>query len=307
MVIKPRAAVMKAWYTLRSDLLILLMGGLLVIFLVVYKLTGVLVQRIQEADQKRAQVFHEMEYTNKLASIGRLAAGVAHEVNNPLSIINQKAGLMKDIIDLNPDFPHKEKFSPLADSILKSVERCRNITHRLLGFARRMDVEVTVIDINEVIKDVIIFLEKEAFHRNIDLKLQLEEKLPRIASDPGQLQQVFLNILNNAFEAVDDGGRVVITTWDHDFDAIGISFQDNGSGMSQKTLSRIFEPFFTTKKGSGTGLGLSITYGIIKKLGGSLDVQSKEGSGTTFNVFLPKGSFKGEGIQNGKLESSFSG
>ncbi len=307
MMIKPRANVLKAWYTLKSELLLLLVGGVLIIFLVVYKLTSELVKRIEESDQKRSQIFHEMEYTNKLASIGRLAAGVAHEVNNPMAIINQKAGLMKDIIDLNPNFPEKEKFVLLADSILNSVDRCRTITHRLLGFARRMDVQIEVIEINEVIEEVIGFLEKEAFHRDIEINLQLAENLPRIASDRGQLQQVFLNILNNAFEAVDDGGRVCITSWDHDLDTIGISFQDNGSGMSRETIEHIFEPFYTTKKGFGTGLGLSITYGIIKNLGGSIEVQSKEGSGTTFTLYLAKKGIQSEGKKNGKLESSISG
>ncbi|NIO27727.1 MAG: two-component sensor histidine kinase [Candidatus Latescibacteria bacterium] len=305
MVIKPRTDVLKAWYALKSELLLLLLGGVLVIFLVVYRLTGVLVKQIEASDQKRTQVFHEMEYTNKLASIGRLAAGVAHEVNNPMSIIGQKAGLMKDLIDLDPSLPQREKFLPIVNSIIQSVERCRVITHRLLGFARRMDVQILVIDINEIIKEVIAFLEKEAIHRNIKMELKLSENLPPIPSDQGQLQQVLLNILNNAYEAVDDGGQVSISSWDHDQDTIGISIQDNGSGMSQETLAHIFEPFYTTKKGWGTGLGLSITYGIVKKLGGSIEVQSQKGSGTTFTVYLPKKGVHGEEIKNGKLESTF--
>lgn len=307
MVIKPRADVLKAWYTLKSELLVLFLASVLVIFIVVLKLTGVLVKRIEESEQKRIQAYHQMEYTNKLASIGRLAAGVAHEVNNPLAIINQKAGLMQDIIDMDSGFPQKEKFLPLTKSILKSVDRCRTITHRLLGFARRMDVQITVININETIREVYTFLEKEAFHRNIVVNLQLAENLPRIASDPGQLQQVFLNILNNGFDAVDDGGSVNITSWDHDLDTIAISFQDNGSGMSQETLEHIFEPFYTYNKGSGTGLGLSITYGIVKKLGGSIEVQSEINTGTTFTVFLPKKGIQGEEIRNGRLEDPISG
>jgi two-component system NtrC family sensor kinase len=298
-VAKPRDALLQAWYTLRSDLLLLVVGGVLVIFFAVYRLTGVLVARIEESDNKRIQVFHEMEYTNKLASVGRLAAGVAHEINNPMAIIDQKAGLMEDLIETKKDFPEREKFLSLTGSVIQSVGRCRKITHRLLGFARRMDVSIEVVDLNEIIHEVMGFLEKEAFHRNIDTQLQLEEKLPRIASDRGQLQQVFLNILNNAFEAMNDGGRVVITTWEHDLDAVGISFQDNGAGMSEDVIKHIFEPFFSTKKGSGTGLGLSITYGIIKKLGGSIEVKSKPGAGTTFTIFLPKKGVQLEDLKNG--------
>ena len=287
MVIKPRSAVFKSWYTLRGDILLLLVVSAGLIFIVVYWLTGLMVRRIEESDLKRRQAYHDIEYTNKLALIGRLAAGVAHEINNPLAIINEKAGLMKDIIEYAKDFPYGEKFLPLTESILKSVERCRTITHRLLGFARRIDLAIEVMDVNETIKEVLGFLEKETLHHNIDLRLELGQ-LPRIASDRGQLQQVFLNIINNAIAAVDDGGTVIITSWDSDLDTIGVSIKDNGSGMSEETKKHIFEPFFTTKKSYGTGLGLSITYGIIKKLGGQIEVQSREGQGTTFTIYLPK-------------------
>ncbi|MBC7360047.1 MAG: two-component sensor histidine kinase [Desulfacinum sp.] len=288
MVVKPRAQVLQAWTTLKSELLLLFFGGTALIFLVVYKLTGILVRKIREADERREAAFREMQHHHKLSSIGRLAAGVAHEINNPLAIINEKAGLMKDLMEHTPDFPKREKFLALVQAILQSVDRCRNITHRLLGFARRMDVQIEVLDLNDVIGEVLGFLEKEALYRNIDLRLQLAENLPRIASDRGQLQQVLLNILNNAFAAVDDGGIVSITTWDADLDRVAVSIQDNGHGMNQETLKHIFEPFFTTKKGYGTGLGLPITYGIVKKLGGCIEVQSEEGRGTTFTVYLPK-------------------
>ena len=151
-----------------------------------------------------------------------------------------------------------------------------------------MDVEVEILDINDILKEVIGFLEKEALHRNIKLGLHLAADLPRIASDRGQLQQVFLNILNNAFAAVEDGGTVSVTTWEKDMDTVVTTVQDNGLGMSEETLKHIYEPFFTTKKGHGTGLGLSITYGIVKRLGGDIEVHSKEGQGTRFAVYLPK-------------------
>lgn len=287
-VVKPRGEILKPWFALKSELFFIFIAGVVLICLALFKVTDVMVKRMEESDQKREAAYHGMEYSNKLASIGRLAAGVAHEINNPLAIINEKGGLMRDLIEYSPNFPDREKFLSLTDSIVQSVERCRTVTHRLLGFARRMDVEVEVLELNEVLREVMGFLEKEALHRNIDVRLQLAVDLPRIASDRGQLQQVFLNILNNAFQAVDDGGFVSITSWDRDPDTVGVSIQDNGKGMSEETLKHIFEPFFTTKKGSGTGLGLSITYGIVKKLGGDIEVHSKEGQGTTFTVFLPK-------------------
>jgi len=286
--VKPRGEVLRSWYTLKTELFLIFVASVVVIFLVVFKLTDMFVKRIEESDYRRELAYHDMEYTNKLATIGRLAAGIAHEINNPMAIINEKAGLMGDLIGSMSQFPNKEKFLLLTESIRQSVDRCSTITHRLLGFARRMDVEIEVIDLNEVILEVIGFLENEALHHNVDVRLQLADDLPQISSDHGQLQQIFLNILNNAFSAVEDGGMVIITTWEHDADTVGVSIEDNGVGMSEETRSHIFEPFFSTREGYGTGLGLSITYGIIKKLGGNIEVRSKEEEGTTFTVFLPK-------------------
>lgn len=286
--VKPRGEVLRSWYTLKTELFLIFVASVVVIFLVVFKLTDMFVKRIEESDYRRELAYHDMEYTNKLATIGRLAAGIAHEINNPMAIINEKAGLMGDLIGSMSQFPNREKFLRLTESIRQSVDRCSTITHRLLGFARRMDVEIEVIDLNEVILEVIGFLENEALHHNVDVRRQLADDLPQISSDHGQLQQIFLNILNNAFSAVEAGGMVVITTWEHDADTVGVSIEDNGVGMSEQTRSHIFEPFFSTREGYGTGLGLSITYGIIKKLGGNIEVQSKEEEGTTFTVFLPK-------------------
>jgi two-component system NtrC family sensor kinase len=295
MLLKPSGELLKAWYTLKSELLLVFIGSVLIIVIVVLRLTGLLVDRMKQSDDRRELAYREIEHSQKLSSIGRLAAGVAHEVNNPLAIINEKAGLMKDMVEFAPEFRDKDVFLAPIRSIIQSVERCRAITHRLLGFAKRMDVEIEILDINELVKEVLGFLEKEALYRNIKIGLHLAHDLPRLASDRGQLQQVILNILNNAFAAVQDGGTVSVVTWDKDVDTIGITFQDTGQGMSEETLKHIFEPFFTTKKGQGTGLGLSITYGIVKRLGGDIDVQSRPGKGTRFTVFLPKKNKEGSG------------
>jgi two-component system NtrC family sensor kinase len=293
-LVKPRSEVLKSWYTLKSDIFFIFLASVLAIFLVVFKITDVLVDRIEESEMKQQMTLREIEHTNKLASIGRLAAGVAHEINNPLAIINEKSGLMEDLIGPMTEFSKKEKILQLTESIQQSVERCSAITHRLLGFARRMDVEIETLDLNDVVLEVYGFLEKEAFHRNIEVQLELAKDLPQISSDHGQLQQVFLNILNNAFAAVDDGGMVAVRSWENDKDMVAVSIRDNGVGMSEETKKHIFEPFFSGRMGYGTGLGLSITYGIVNKLGGRIDVETKEGEGTSFTVFLPKKSEQGE-------------
>ena len=213
---------------------------------------------------------------------------MAHEINNPLAIINEKSGLMKDLIETTPAFPMRDKFLGLAGSILQSVERCRTITHRLLGFARRMDLAIEVMDLNEVLRETVGLLEKEVLLQNVRMELHLADDLAPIASDRGQLQQVFLNILNNAVAAVEDGCTISVRSWEEDIETVGVAIRDNGCGMAEETKKHIFEPFFSTKGSHGTGLGLSITYGIVKKLGGHIQVESEVGMGTTFTVIVPK-------------------
>jgi signal transduction histidine kinase len=246
-----------------------------------------MVKRISDADKKREKALHNIQYTNKMASIGRLAAGVAHEINNPLAIINEKAGLLKDLATLKQEFDYKEKTLQIVSSILKSVERCSTITHRLLGFAKRMDVAAEVIDLELLLKEVNGFLEQEALLRNISVNFNFEKNLPSIDSDRGQLQQVFLNILTNAFYAVKDNGNIDIIIKQGKNQTVHVTITDNGVGITKENLEHIFEPFFTTKGKYGTGLGLSITYGIVQKLGGDIEVQSQLGEGTSFTVILP--------------------
>ncbi|MGM0452610.1 MAG: sensor histidine kinase [Thermodesulfobacteriota bacterium] len=290
----PRSFILKTWHTLMREMSYMLIASILLIVFATFSSTHRLVTRIREADEKREAAFRELEYNQKLSSIGRLAAGVAHEINNPLSIINEKAGLLKDLVE-NDMHHDKDKLMRQVNPILHSISRSRSITHRLLGFARRIEIQYEKLDLNEVLLETMGFLEKEAHHRDITVEQNLAEDLPRISSDRGQLQQVLLNIITNAFAAVSDGGKVSLTTWEADGEQVGIAISDNGHGMSQETLRQIFEPFFTTKKTYGTGLGLSITYGIVKKLGGDIKVNSTVGVGSTFTVFLPK---KAPGGQN---------
>ncbi len=286
LVAEPTAGV-KRYLDLRWKLLGLTVGSGILILILIMATSAYLVYRIREGDMRRTEILHKIQYTSKMASIGRLAAGVAHEINNPLAIINEKAGLLKDLVGLAEDFPRREKFLALLDSVLSSVDRCRRITHRLLGFAKRMQVRSDRIDLEALLREVLSFLEKEALYRSIRLEVKAEEDLPSIESDRGQLQQVFLNILNNALQAVSDGGRVEIDIARRGPDAVSVSIADDGCGISPSDLEHIFEPFYTTKTEYGTGLGLSITYGIVTRLGGRIDVESKVGDGTVFTVVLP--------------------
>lgn len=288
------------WSSFRFRQRLILLGCTLLALITIAQIVNIITDRLRDEGEKRNAAMTEAEHTNKLASIGRLAAGVAHEINNPLAVINQKAGLITDLLELSEEFKHKNKVVKSIDGIQNSVERCKVITHRLLGFARRMDVVFEHIEINDLLHEVLGFLEKEALYNNIRFELSLDDELPMILSDRGQLQQIFLNIINNAIDAIGRDGKITLTTLLRDVETIDVHIQDTGPGMTPELIKRIFDPFFTTKEaGKGTGLGLSITYGLAKKLGGNITVESEVGKGTIFNITLPINNIKREGSFHG--------
>jgi signal transduction histidine kinase len=275
------------WAGLRRNLLIFLaLSSVLILGVVIWGSTWA-VRRARDADLVRAAAYHKMEYQNKMAALGRLSAGVAHEINNPVSIIAQSAGLLKDLLLMSDKPTPKERQLELLDSVLSSADRCGGITHRLLGFAKHMHLQTETIDLGQLLQEVLGFLGKEAGYRDIQVDLDFPEEPVTVDSDRGQLQQVFLNIVNNAFAAVDDGGSIQIGITRPESDAVSVWVQDDGVGIPEDHLHHIFDPFFSTKKGAGTGLGLSITYGIVQKLGGDVSVRSRVGFGTRFVVTLP--------------------
>ena len=276
------------WSSFQFRRRLIFIGCSLLALVVIYQLVNFITDRLRESNEKRDLLMTEAEHSNKLASVGRLAAGVAHEINNPLAIIDQKAGLVTDLLEITRDFEHREKLVKSVEGIHNAVERCKVITHRLLGFARRMDVVYERIDINALLKEVLGFLEQEALFNHIYFELVFDENLPMLFSDRGQLQQVFLNIINNGIDAIGKDGEIYISTARKGNNMIDVLICDSGPGMNPEILKRIFDPFFTTKEaGKGTGLGLSITYGLVKKLGGHITVDSEVGHGTTFTVGLP--------------------
>jgi two-component system NtrC family sensor kinase len=280
----------RLWSAFRANLLAVSLITAIFAGLAIVAVAKSLADRIRDAEEAREALIKESEHTSKLASIGRLAAGVAHEINNPLAIIAEKAGLMKDLTHLSPEMPQREKFIAQIGSLEEAVTRARVITHRLLGFARRMDVPLQALQVNDVLREVVGFLDKEALYRGIRIEQELDPHLPVIESDTGQLQQIFLNIVNNAIDAVERGGCIRIASRYAEEGALVVDVHDDGPGMPPDVLKKIFEPFFTTKRGAarpGTGLGLSITYGLVKKLGGRIEVRSAVGSGTVFRVSFP--------------------
>ena len=288
MVVKQKQELMKAWDNTRKELIgVLAISVAFILFVILWGATY-LVNRIFQSDQKLIASLHQVEYTNKMASIGRLAAGVAHEINNPLAIINEKAGLMKDLFIYKSEYKQNEMLMGLVDSILNSVTRCGRITKRLLGFARHMDVSIQTVNVDDIIREVLGFLNKEAEYRSIQISIDINDDIPDIQTDAGRLQQVILNIINNAFAAMDNNGHLQVTAKMAGQENIVVTISDDGCGIPESDIKRVFEPFFSTKTGTGgTGLGLSITYGLVEQLGGTIDVTSEVNRGTTFAITLP--------------------
>lgn len=279
------------WKTFRQRLQLITLASMGICLVVSFTLVRLLTNLIRKSDENLLAMAHAAEHTNKLASIGRLAAGVGHEINNPLAIINQKVGLIEDLLmvskDEKGDFPYKHTIEESLKAVNNSVDRCKAITHRLLGFARRNEVRAEQLDLNEVIEDVLRFLDNSILYNRIKLELDLMKDLPQAFSDRLQLQQIFLNIVNNAIDAIGKNGRIRISSRQAE-SKLEVAIEDDGPGIAKELLPKIFEPFYTTKEtGKGTGLGLSITYGLVKKLGGDIVVQSQLGQGTIFTITIP--------------------
>lgn len=277
----------------------------LIAVLVVFQLSEAITGHLREAGLKREQFLARAEQPNKLASIGRLAAGVAHEINNPLAIINQQAGLIQDIQGMSPDFPHRNMVEQSLTGIQNSVARCKIITHRLLGFAHQTKVRIEEVDVNFLLREAVDFLAEETAYSQIQIDFFLDRELSRIFTDRCELLQIFLNIVSNAIDAIGaDGGKITLCSRQVTVNTVRICIADNGPGMTAEVQKHIFDPFFTTKEtGRGTGLGLSIVYGLIRKLGGTVNVVSVQGKGTEFEIDLPVHQEEDEEEENGVDEA----
>jgi len=272
--------------------LFLTITGLVVIGCGAALFTNSLVNKIRETDHENATNFDMLMQANKMIALSKMAAGIAHEVNNPLASIGETAGWMKDLL-AEEDLAGSKNFTEFdesVDKIEKHVIRARKIIHNLLGFARRMEPAKEKINVNNLLEETTGFLENEAKYLSIRVEKKYADDVPVIVSDLSQIQQVVLNILNNAIDAIGSNGTITVSSrYLHKSGQIEIAVADTGKGIPESELTRIFDPFYTTKEvGKGTGLGLSISYSIIEKLGGHITVESKVGEGTVFTILLPK-------------------
>jgi len=237
---------------------------------------------VKDIEQRRLME-KQMAQAEKLASIGQLSAGVAHEINNPLGIILGYTQLL-----IKNKSSEEEKYDDLK-TIEKNVKNCKAIVEDLLSFARGSEAKKEVARIRAIIADVVHFMRQHSDLDNIQIITEYDPRVPPMELDDKKMKQVFLNLLMNAKHAIDQNGTIHVTTrLNQAGDQLAIMVTDTGHGIRKKNLSRIFDPFFTTKPtGEGTGLGLSVSYGIIKNHGGDIAVESEEGQGSTFTIRLP--------------------
>ncbi len=273
----------------RMNLTVLLvsLAVIVIIFFIIIHRARKIVEFQEESSQTKAQ----LEHASKLATVGELAAGIAHEINNPLAVISEEAGLVKDL--MSPEFEGeitRDEIEQSLDTIQEAVFRCRDITRKLLGFVRKTEICLATQNIHDIIDDVVDgFLTREMAVSNIEIIREFGGEIPEVLTDKNQLEQVLINFIKNSEDAIEGPGKITIATF-KDEEYIYVSIADTGCGMSGSQLENIFLPFYTSKEvGKGTGLGLSVSYGIIKSLGGKIKVESALGKGSVFTISLPIG------------------
>lgn len=279
---------LQGFYRARKIGLAVIVVAALAILAVAQQLIRSLVNRIEKAEQQRMTLTGKVREVEKMALIGRMAASVAHEINNPLQVIGAQAGWVEELLEEGVERQranHQEELEAIG-KIRHQVKRAAAITRRLLGFSRQQEGPWQGVDLNQTVDETILLLEKEAKSQRIDIRRDYQADLPPVVTDASQLQQVFLNLLNNGVDAVERDGVITVTTF-RDGDRIKICFADSGPGIAPDHLEKIFDPFFTTKaKGKGTGLGLAVSRDIMRRLEGDLRAGNGLEGGGLFTVTL---------------------
>jgi two-component system NtrC family sensor kinase len=250
--------------------------------------TSHLTRQVEFANQQRDVMYADLIRSAKLASLGELATGLAHEINNPLATISAEQTNLGDVIGKTELAPNTR--ASLENSIercKRQVERCGNITAKMLQFGRKTDTALAATPLEPVLTEIAMLLERRVRTHNAALNLEIEPGLPAAWLDANELEQVLVNLVNNAIDALNGGGLITMSAT-RDGNQILLRVSDDGNGVAPTDLDRIFQPFFTTKPvGRGTGLGLSVVYGIVRGWGGTIHADSAVGQGTTISIRIP--------------------
>ncbi len=269
-----------------SGILVILLAVAVVVTTAVLS-TWHLTTRINRATAERDKLSLDLLRSAKLACLGEMSTGLAHEINNPLAIISAEQTNIADVAgELKPDTPGRNDLLESVERCKRQVIRCGGITAKMLQFGRKTDTKLRPTDVAPRLEEIVSLMNRQAQLRNIDLQLEVEPDLPKVLLDPNELEQVLVNLINNALYATSGGGRILVSAGRQGSDVI-LSVADTGSGISPEDLEKIFQPFFTTKApGKGTGLGLSVCYGIVQGWGGTIEARSEPGKNTTMIVRL---------------------
>jgi C4-dicarboxylate-specific signal transduction histidine kinase len=254
-------------------------------------------KRLEEGRERdkifRRRLEKRMIHTQRLASLGTMSTGIAHEINNPLAIIKESTGFLRMVIESADQIPEKEMLFKGLEKIENSVDRARRITHQLLGYVRKHGHELTSVDIRRLTEDTVALIKQKTQAKKVSVQWESEpEREMLMHTDPFQVRQVLINLLENAVDAVDTNGQIRLALYRKE-QSVCLEVRDNGSGIAPENMKQIFDPFFTTKPNvaeneSGTGLGLFVVHKIMTGLSGSIHVESEPGQGTTFKICLPE-------------------
>jgi two-component system NtrC family sensor kinase len=263
-------------------------AGIVIVVLAAFFAMRHLFRLIEQATEQKEKLNLQLLQAGKLASLGEMAAGLAHEINNPLAIISTEQTNLSDLLGmLVPAKPEIEEMKGSVAMVKKQVARCKEITQKMLQFGRQRKSAGAVLHPGPQLVEIAKLMKQQARLRNVELCLEMEPRMPLIYIDPTELQQLAVNIINNAVEAVADRGAILVSAWS-EAQTFHLTIEDTGPGIPPQDRERIFEPFYTTKPvGKGTGLGLSVCYGIATQWRGKIQVSSPPGSGAVFDVAFP--------------------
>lgn len=263
-------------------------AAIVVIVITTFLATRHLTNRIDKANAQREEMYRAFMRSAKLASIGELATGLAHEINNPLAILSADQTNIADLVkEIGTDNFALDEINESLERSRKQIQRCKSITTKMLQFGRKRETELKPTELGKSLQEIIGLLERQAGIRNISLTLDIQQDLPPVMIDSVELEQVVVNLINNSFDALPSGGKISIDACRQDKEVV-VEVIDDGIGIPEEKLERVFEPFFTTKPvGRGTGLGLSVCYGFVQSWGGRMEVESQPGKGTTMRIHLP--------------------
>lgn len=274
-------------YKARLIVISVLALGALGIIVMALLLTRRVVKYIARLDSDKEKMNEQVVHASKMASLGEMAAGIAHEINNPVAIMVEEAGWIQDLLEDEPN--DEDEIRRALEQIRIQGNRCKDITQKLLSFSRKTDPERSALDVNNQVQQTVELVASKARFANVHIQARLAPWPPYVQASPTEMQQVLLNLINNSLDALEpDGGHLTIST-SAEKDMVVIEVRDDGPGIPEAVLPKIFDPFFTTKPvGRGTGLGLAVCYGLIKNMGGDIEVSSAVGQGTAFRIKLPQ-------------------